>query len=129
MTYIPVYRADSRIGPTVVTCLEIRWPRPSGFSGPVPSRYSQPRAGRAATECERGRVSALVGTPSADSARWTDVPITAVNVRGLSGSACAALSSLCVVAAGRTRGVQGGKAFGTAHLRGLLPARLTTGGS
>ena len=38
-----------------MTCLEIRWPRPSGFSGPVPSRYSQPRAGRAATECERGR--------------------------------------------------------------------------
>jgi len=37
-------------------------------------------------------VSALVGTPSADSARWADVPITAVNVRGLSGYVCAALS-------------------------------------
>jgi hypothetical protein len=28
----------------------------------------------------------------ADSARWADVPITAVNVRGLSGYVCAALS-------------------------------------
>jgi hypothetical protein len=52
------------IGPTVVTCLEIRWPPGFWFSGLVPSRYSQPRAGRAATECERGRgLSALADTP------------------------------------------------------------------
>ena len=55
------------IGPTVVTCLEIRWPPGFWFSGPAPSHYSQPRAGRSATECERGRVrSALAGTPIAD---------------------------------------------------------------
>jgi len=35
------------------------------FSGPAPSRYSQPRSGRSATECERGRgLSALGGTPN-----------------------------------------------------------------
>ena len=55
------------IGPTVVTCLEIRWPPGFWFSGPAPSHYSQPRAGRSATECELGRVrSALAGTPIAD---------------------------------------------------------------
>jgi hypothetical protein len=33
-------------------------------SGPAPSRYSRPRAGRSATECERGRgLLALAGTP------------------------------------------------------------------
>ena len=31
------------IGPTIVTCLEIRWPPGFWFSGPAPSRYSQPR--------------------------------------------------------------------------------------
>src|SRR6266487_4835804 len=55
------------IGPTVVTCLEIRWPPGFWFSGPAPSRYSQPRSGRPATECERGRgLSALAVAPNAD---------------------------------------------------------------
>ena len=54
-------------GQAVVTCLEIRWPRASGFSGPAPSRYRQPRAKRSATECKHGRgLSALAGTPNAD---------------------------------------------------------------
>jgi hypothetical protein len=55
------------IGPAVVTCPEIRSPPGFWFSGPAPCRYSQPRAGRSATECERGRgLSALAGTPNAD---------------------------------------------------------------
>jgi hypothetical protein len=58
------------IGPAVVTCLEIRWRRASGFSGQAPSRYSQPRAGRSATEGERGRgLSTLVATPIAEYLR------------------------------------------------------------
>jgi hypothetical protein len=58
------------IGPAVVTWLEIRWPHGGfWFSGPTPRRYSQPRAGRSATKCERSRgLSALAGTPIADSA-------------------------------------------------------------
>jgi hypothetical protein len=64
--------AVTHIGPTVVTCLEIRWPRASGLADRLPLVYSQPRAGRSATECERGRgLSALAGTPNADSARLT----------------------------------------------------------
>ena len=42
-------------------------PLAPGFwlSGPIPSRYSQSRAGRSATECERGQgLSALAGTPN-----------------------------------------------------------------
>src|SRR6266487_7029698 len=66
--------AVTYIGPTVVTCLEIRWPTGFWFSGPAPSRYSQPKAGRSATECERGRgLSALAGTPIAESALVVDV--------------------------------------------------------
>jgi hypothetical protein len=57
------------IGPTVVTCPEIRCPPSFWFSGPAPCRYSQPRAGRPTTECERGPgLSALAGTPNAESA-------------------------------------------------------------
>jgi hypothetical protein len=53
-----IYRADRRDVPG------IRWPPGFWFSGPAPCRYSQPRAGRSATECERGRgLSALAGTP------------------------------------------------------------------
>ena len=33
------------IGPTVVTCLEIHWLPGFWYSGPAPSRYTQPRAG------------------------------------------------------------------------------------
>jgi hypothetical protein len=37
------------------------------YSGPPPCRYSQPGAGRSATECEHGRgLSTLAGTPIAD---------------------------------------------------------------
>src|SRR6266487_3758338 len=55
------------IGPAVVTCLEIRWPTGFWYSEPAPSRYSQPRAGRSATECEHGRgLSALAVAPNAD---------------------------------------------------------------
>jgi hypothetical protein len=45
------------LGAAAVTCPEIRWPPGFWFSGPAPSRYSQLRTGRPATECERGRVS------------------------------------------------------------------------
>jgi hypothetical protein len=52
------------IGAAVVTCLETRWPPGFWFSRPAPCRYSQPRAGRPATECERGGdLSAFAGTP------------------------------------------------------------------
>jgi len=65
-------RCHLSIGPTIVTCLEIRWPPGFWFNGPAPSRYSQPRAGRSATECERGRgLSALAGAPIADSLLMT----------------------------------------------------------
>jgi hypothetical protein len=60
---------DLYIGPAVVTRLEICCPL-SGLlvGGPAPFGYSQPRAGRLATQCECGRgPSALAGTPNADS--------------------------------------------------------------
>ena len=69
----PIYRAGR------VTCLEIRWPPGFWFSGPAPSRYSQPRAGRPATECERGRGL------SASQARLT--PIRSASLRSASGRA------------------------------------------
>ncbi len=51
----------------VVICLEIRWPGLLVERGPAPSRYSQPRAGRSATECKHGRgLSALAGTSNAE---------------------------------------------------------------
>ncbi len=48
-----------------MTCLEIRGPRACGLADLAASRYRQLRAGRPATECERGRdLSALAGTPN-----------------------------------------------------------------
>ena len=47
-------QVSRRIGLTV-TCPEIRWPPALVRPAPAPSRYSQPRAGRSATECERSR--------------------------------------------------------------------------
>ena len=49
----------------MVTCLEICWPLGFWFSGAAASRYRQPRAGRSATECVRGRgLSTLAATPA-----------------------------------------------------------------
>ena len=47
--------SDLHIGPTIVTCLEIRCTHLGLLvRGLAPSSYSQPRAGRPATECKRG---------------------------------------------------------------------------
>jgi uncharacterized protein (DUF1330 family) len=52
--------------------------------------------------CRQGRTCQVwQPLPRADSARRAEVSIPAVSVRGLSGSACAALRSLCVIAAGQ----------------------------
>src|SRR4029079_14247945 len=60
--------AATYIRPAVATRLETRCPLGFWFGGPTPCRYSHPRAGRPATECERSRaLLALAGTP-ADSA-------------------------------------------------------------
>lgn len=68
----------------VVTCPEIRWPPGFWFSEPAPSRHSQPRAGRPATECERGRdLSALAGTPCRifACADCIDCPVVCAQIR------------------------------------------------
>ena len=68
---------------------------PAKDAAPVRTKLAQlglqlAEAGRPATECERGQgLSALVGAPIADSARWASVSMTALSVPRLSSSVCA----------------------------------------
>jgi hypothetical protein len=82
------------IRPAAVTCPEIRWPPGSWFSGPAPPSL-HPAQGRAGgTDCDHGQgLSALAGTPNAESARLSTGPAVRVTARRSAGSAALVVAS------------------------------------
>ena len=84
----PIYRTGRRDVPRDPLAPGGFW-----FSGPAPRRYSQPRARRPATECERSRgLSALPGTPNADYEWLPDTLAMLIVALRLSVRCCCGLS-------------------------------------